>query len=1255
MSDEQLLVTLGVQDKGANKQITSLNKELKYLQSEFKSANQGSEEFENSTEGLRNKLSFLEKSYEANRLKLEAYNKKQEETKQLLAKKQEELVRLTNAEGDNSQAIQKVQNQMERYNGSLRDTEHYITLTENEMSNLSREIENTNQSLNTTHLSKYQAGMKKLEEGMSETSNKLKKFGEDTSELGEKITTGITLPIIAAGLALGKLAYDTESDLATLSGRLGTTGKDTENLKEVAQTLYSNGFGDSLGSCVDDLVLLQQNIKSTSTLTNEQKESLLEQIAAIKTLFGAESEEITKTISKMMNNGVVSSVQEGLDVITRGFQSGANASGDMLDTLDEYSVQFDKLGLNGSEALNYISKGLDSGGYNADKMADSLKELSIRAIDGSSTTVQGFQLMGLNADDMAQKFAKGGDTAKGALKETLTAIKNIQDPVIQNTAAVDLFGGTWEDSGKAAILAMADVEGGLSNVEGATKKAGEEMNSTMQSQFTTSLREVKEELLPLGVEVLSLAKDLLPALTDGIKSVTSIFSGMTDGQKKAVVEMLAFGACIGPVVFGLGKIATLGGNVVGIGSKLVKALGGMSTATSTLGVASATSTAEVAGASAGLGTLASGALALAPTILLAAGAIEVLKTQQDLNNMSILESTDNMGPLEKALNTLGGGYHKTNEELVEMGIKYSDFSSNVSEDFKLAVETSADKVRDFNKALKDTSLDGVITQEESDALSKRVAEACQDAITTIDSYSDPGKQALVNAFGLDGNIDINEQAIIDSYTKKGDVAKEEVTKLGTEINELEKAQQESYSADREEQIKKNYQRIEEIQLTSQAKSQSELNALNTNWLEQIDTVSAEKASEFLKARAGERDSNNADMVEKNKAAIQILDQLIDTTTGSEREAYKKQKSTLEQSNSDKLAENRRAFTQYYEELKTNNAIIAENINMVSGEIMSAEDTKLQNRLINMENSMVGMNDITKTGYYQMYNTVTGTMDTVGVVVDEKTGLITGAFNKSSGESGQAMDGMMIKAQELANTSSLTSATIGSNYAQLSSTTVNSSNQIISKNGEIIGSLQNITTNADGTRQGIINLNGVPIDVKINENGIISTLDGVLSRMRTISGSAVTVSMRQTWTSDGRGGVYVPEGYASGTTNATRGVHLVGEEGPELIYFSGGETVLNTVDTSKVLTNGSYFNPDSVESGNLMNTVNNYNSTNYSNTSNNAGIDGAALASQMASAIVQALSKSPLIASVDIDRLGRAVTPTVERTITSKQIGRRLSK
>lgn len=43
-----------------------------------------------------------------------------------------------------------------------------------------------------------------------------------------------------------------------------------------------------------------------------------------------------------------------------------------------------------------------------------------------------------------------------------------------------------------------------------------------------------------------------------------------------------------------------------------------------------------------------------------------------------------------------------------------------------------------------------------------------------------------------------------------------------------------------------------------------------------------------------------------------------------------------------------------------------------------------------------------------------------------------------------------------------------------------------------------------------------------------------------------------------------DGYASGTSSAERGYKLVGEDGPELVYFNGGETVLDAQETRDAL-------------------------------------------------------------------------------------------
>ena len=112
-----------------------------------------------------------------------------------------------------------------------------------------------------------------------------------------------------------------------------------------------------------------------------------------------------------------------------------------------------KVGLDADDMFKVFQKGAESGAFNLDKVGDAVKEFSIRAIDGSDTTIDGFKRIGLNADEMAAKFSAGGDTAKQAFQETIAALASMEDPLEQNTAGVDLFGTMWEDLGPEAVTA----------------------------------------------------------------------------------------------------------------------------------------------------------------------------------------------------------------------------------------------------------------------------------------------------------------------------------------------------------------------------------------------------------------------------------------------------------------------------------------------------------------------------------------------------------------------------------------------------------------------------------------------------------------------------------------------------------------------------------------------------------------------------------------------------------------------------------
>jgi phage-related minor tail protein len=441
---------------------------------------------------------------------IETTGKNSKETKAL----SEELAKLKEEYARNEKAIDNSNNKLVDATTKMNNSEKSMLQNKNALENINKEINNLK--------------LEKVTDGLEKVSDKTGKLAEN---LGKA-----SLGVSAAGLALGKMALDTSDDLNTLQGKLGVTSEEAENLKVIAQNVYDNGFGESIADSVESLTLLQTNLKSTKNWSDETKEATLEQIMTINKLFGTQTEEITKTLAVMQNSGLTDDINSALDVITVGFQKGGDYSGELLDTLREYSPQFVKLGLSADEAMNYLITGADNGAFNLDKVGDAMKEFSIRAIDGSNTTIEGFQLLNLNADEMAKKFSLGGESAKGAFSQVVQAISSVEDPLVQSQVGVNLFGTMWEDLGPQVITSLGTVTGGIEGVEDATLKAGEQINNSFSNQMTVAAREMRSSLIPLGSEVLNLAQGAMPALKDILDKVTGFLKSLNSEQRQMIVS-----------------------------------------------------------------------------------------------------------------------------------------------------------------------------------------------------------------------------------------------------------------------------------------------------------------------------------------------------------------------------------------------------------------------------------------------------------------------------------------------------------------------------------------------------------------------------------------------------------------------------------------------------------------------------------------------------------------------------------------------
>lgn len=359
---------------------------------------------------------------------------------------------------------------------------------------------------------------------------------ETLGKVKEKFDTAATG--IAAGVA-GALgvgvaqALDMSAANAKLAAQLGVGPAEAAELSKVSADVYANAWGDSATTVNEAIKGVYQNIGDVSQAKGGLQ-GVTEKALALAETFDQEVGPTTAAVGQMIKTGLAKNADEAFDILTAGFQSGANKADDLLDTVGEYGTQWRKFGLDGQTAMGLLSQGLQGGARDADLVADAIKEFSIRAIDGSKTTAQGFEMIGLNAKEMATKIGAGGKGASAALDETLDRLRGIKDPVKQAAAATALFGTQSEDLGKALYsLDPSSAVSALGQVGGAADKAMKTISESpaktlerFKREATTKLAEVAGTFIQFASSNRSVMEPLAYTLAGVAAAVLTIKAGM---------------------------------------------------------------------------------------------------------------------------------------------------------------------------------------------------------------------------------------------------------------------------------------------------------------------------------------------------------------------------------------------------------------------------------------------------------------------------------------------------------------------------------------------------------------------------------------------------------------------------------------------------------------------------------------------------------------------------------------------------------
>ncbi|MZF56950.1 replication protein [Streptomyces sp. SID5594] len=370
-----------------------------------------------------------------------------------------------------------------------------------------------------------------------------------------------------------------------LKAQLGSSGATAQRQGEAVGKLFANGVTETFEEGAEAIreVVRGGLVKPDATL--KQLDAIGTRMVDVARVFGTDMNLQGQAVAALLKNKLAPDATSALDLITVGFQKlGPNAE-DLLETFQEYPVQLKKLGLDAKTAMGLFQQGIQGGARDTDIIADAMKEFSIRAVDMSEGSQDAYKSIGLNAEQMSLQIAKGGKGATAGLQTVLDKLREIDDPVKREAAAVGLFGTQAEELGTSLFkLDPGKARGAFDSVDGAAAKLGKTLRSGPSHEITLFTRALKQGLVDfIGGQVLPilgrwggvLNREVLPPIRTvggvlaasflpALRGVRTGIIGTVNWFRQWGIWLLPLGIIIGGVTLAMTTQAIAIGLVTGV-------------------------------------------------------------------------------------------------------------------------------------------------------------------------------------------------------------------------------------------------------------------------------------------------------------------------------------------------------------------------------------------------------------------------------------------------------------------------------------------------------------------------------------------------------------------------------------------------------------------------------------------------------------------------------------------------------------------
>lgn len=421
-----------------------------------------------------------------------------------------------------------------------------VVLEQGKTSTEAKQLESKINSL-SGELGQNEKKLRGVADAAEEAGNKARNSGDGFTVLKGAIADLAADAIQAAIDKFKELALEGDAALGKLQARTGTTKAEMAGLEDVMYDVYNAGYGDSIEGVSDALSTV---IQMTDNLDKASLETITKNAIALEDIFGFDVTESMRAANSLMDQFGITSDQ-AFNLIVQGAQNGLNQNDDLLDTINEYSVQFKNAGYSADDMFNMLANGVESGTWSVDKLGDAVKEFNIRMSDGSAKDA--VEALGFSWESVSAKWSAGGDSAKEVFNMLINELDGLENTTSGYNIGVGLMGTMYEDLGQKAVLALSNTEGAISKTNAAMAQADASAYDTLGASLTELGRTLEAEILrPLVDAVTPAVKLVVDFLINNMPLVKALLAGIA-----ATVISIQWGSIVSGITGMAGAVQSL--------------------------------------------------------------------------------------------------------------------------------------------------------------------------------------------------------------------------------------------------------------------------------------------------------------------------------------------------------------------------------------------------------------------------------------------------------------------------------------------------------------------------------------------------------------------------------------------------------------------------------------------------------------------------------------------------------------------------